>query len=108
MAEPITYHDEMLARGWTWDDESRHYLELGARDRQGCPILNMRVSEWEPGVWVANYGVPGIGYGRFIRHATPIAAADEAEAWLKAVLAPLQFLWLKIEATTPCADPARA
>ena len=96
--------ESMAARGWTWDPESRSFLALGARDRQDCPVIGMRVGLWDPGVWVANYGVPGIGYGTFKRHATPIEAAEEAEAWLHEVLTPFRFAWLRVEAastTTP-------
>lgn len=97
------HHDAMIARGWTWNEEIRCYTCMGAEDRQGCPILNMRVSHWwpdrvEPNEWVASYGVPGIGYGTYKRHATPMGAADEAEAWLRGVLAPMALPWLNIGA----------
>ena len=54
----------------------------------------MRVSLWDGAEWIANYGVPGIGYGTYKRHATPMEAADEAEAWLRSVLAPMGLPWL--------------
>lgn len=87
----------MAARGWTWSDQCPMFIALGAMDRQGCPIINMRVEEWETGEWVANFGVPGIGYGTFKRHATPMEAADEAEAWLRSALAPLALPWLRVD-----------
>jgi hypothetical protein len=93
------YREQMEARGWMWDDELRMFLALGARDRQDCPIINLRVDEWAPGVWMAHYGVPGIGYERFIGRPTPMAAADEAEAWLRNVLAPLRLPWLNVQVT---------
>jgi hypothetical protein len=107
MRTPNAEHLEaMTARGWTWDPESRSFLALGARDRQDCPVIGTRVSLWDPGEWVANYGVPGIGYGTFKRHATPIEAAEEAEAWLREVLAPFRFAWLRVEAApTTTQDP---
>ena len=99
MRTPNAEHlESMAARGWTWDPESRSFRAIGARDRQASPMISMRVSLWESGAWVANYGVPGIGYGTFKRHATPIEAAEEAEAWLREVLTPFRFAWLRIEA----------
>lgn len=98
MSAARIHHDAMIARGWTWNEETRCYTCMGARDQQNCPILNMRVSLWDPGVWVANYGVPGIGYGTYKRHATPMGAADEAEAWLRSVLEPMALPWLNIGA----------
>ena len=99
MKTPNAEHlESMAARGWAWDPESRSFLAIGARDRQDCPILNLRVNEWEPRGWMAHYGVPGIGYGTFKRHATPMEAAEEAEAWLREVLTPFRFAWLRVEA----------
>jgi hypothetical protein len=100
-AAHLPHLDAMTARGWTWNEEYRQFFAFGARDQQNCPILNMRVSEWEQGVWMANYGVPGIGYGRFTRRSSPLDAAQEAEDWLREVLAPLHFPWLQIAKATP-------
>ncbi len=97
----LPHLEAMAARGWTWDEEYWQFIALGARDSAGCPMLNMRVSEWETGVWMAAYGVPGIGYGRFTRHSSPLDAAQEAEDWLREVLAPLHFPWLQIAKAAP-------
>lgn len=108
MRTPNAEHLEaMTARGWTWDPEYRSFLALGARDRQNCPMISMRVSLWDPGVWVANYGVPGIGYGTFKRHASPMEAAEEAEAWLHEVLTPFRFAWLRVEVAHPMTQDSR-
>lgn len=97
----LPYLNIMAARGWTWNEEIWQFVALGATDRQGCPILSLRVGGWDGSTWMANYGVPGIGYGCYVRRATPMEAADEAEAWLRGVLAPLTFPWLHIDKATP-------
>ena len=97
----LPYLNIMAARGWTWNEEIWQFVALGATDRQDCPILSLRVSECSDGTWIAHYGVPGVGYERRIRRATPMEAADEAEAWLRVVLAPLTFPWLHIDKATP-------
>ena len=96
-----TYIEQMSARGWEWDAESRMFKALGGRDSMGQPIISLRVSEWEPGAWQARYGVPGISYERFTERKTPMAAADDAEAWLREVLAPLRFPWLNVYGGAP-------
>ena len=98
MSTPETHQEAMAERGWTWNEEIDCYACMGAEDRQGCSVLNMRVTRWEEGTWMAHYGVPGIGYGTCKRHATPMEAADEAEAWLRGVLAPMGLPWLRIGA----------
>ena len=90
------YRDQMAARGWEWDEEVRSFRAAGGQDRQGCPVINLRVSERDSSVWMAHYGTPGIGYESFKRQPTPMAAADEAEAWLREVLAPLRLPWLTV------------
>lgn len=94
----MNHRQEMEARGWAWDDEMQSFVALGSRDWRDCPIITLRVSLWRPEVWMAHYGVPGIGYETFKGQPTPMAAADEAEAWLREVLAPLRLPWLKITA----------
>ena len=84
----------MSVRGWAWSDEICQFICFGGLDRQGCPIINLRVGAWEADVWVAHYGVPGIGYERLTRYATPMAAAAEAEGWLQQVLSPMRLPWL--------------
>lgn len=93
----LPYLAAMSARGWTWNEEYRHFIAFGALDKQGCPILNLRVGEWNDGTWMAHYGVPGVGYERLIERATPMEAADDAEAWLRKVLAPFSFPWLSVQ-----------
>ena len=97
MSKPTNDEIEtMAARGWTWDQEIRAFVALGARDSRGCPIVGLRVRWWGQADWVASYGVPGIDYSPYVKHATPMEAADEAEAWLRSVLLPFRFPWLGV------------
>ena len=91
----------MTARGWAWSAEHGYFHAFGLRDGQNCPILNLRVEDWDDGDWVACYGVPGIGYEGINHHPSPSLAADEAEAWLRGVLEPFRFGWLKVGGARP-------
>ena len=87
----------MTARGWMWNAEHGEFLALGLLDRQSNPILNLRVRWWHSrGGWVAGYGLPSRDYSQIHHHPSPLLAADEAEAWLRGVLEPFRFGWLKV------------
>lgn len=90
------YREQMEARGWLWNEEWNSFRACGGEDSMGRPMLTMGVGAWGDGAWVAHYGMPGHGYDTLTRHPTPMAAADEAEAWLRKVLAPLRLPWLSV------------
>lgn len=71
----------MEARGWRWDAQHRRFA---AADMLVFPCGR----GW---LWGRiQYGISG-------SHPTPDLAADEAEAWLRGVLAELRFPWLRVE-----------
>lgn len=82
--------EAMAARGWTWEPEVSGFA---APDNRAVYAF---VGAYG-GTWVATYGTPGFGYGSRARHASPLLAADEAEAWICAELAKLKFPWLTIQ-----------
>lgn len=92
-------HDEIAAlesRGWTFDPEYTEFAACGMADRQGNPILVCRLRQMGRGGWVASYGVTGCDYSPYTHRPDPLAAADDAEAWLRSVLAPFRFGWLRV------------
>lgn len=88
----------MEARGWTWTGR-RFRAEAGA---PGCtsrtfPLwASVTLYEGATG-WIATYGAASHDWsGDMDAHPTPEAAADEAEAWLRSVLAGFRFPWLVV------------
>ena len=78
----------MLARGWTWCDAG-YFLSF---DRtKGRPPVSGIILPWDISgrMWCASYGTKGVGYDNMAPHPTPMAAADEAEAWFRHVVAGL-------------------
>lgn len=97
----------MEARGWRWEPcadlhAGGSFVVSAGTMRDGAGVLRMRVvlysTQWpeDAGRWGALYGTPGVGFERLTRHPTPDLAADEAEAWLRGVLADLRFPWLRV------------
>ena len=99
--EQITAMD---ARGWTWEAWSRSFRPIGMGD---VPVVYLRVRENGDLGWIPSYGAGPIDYSPWEAHADPILAADEAETWLRSVLAPFRFPWLSV-AATPKQEPVRA
>ncbi len=89
----------MEARGWTWmagiDTFSANvviHVMYGDAHRFGASVW------WtERHGWKANYGWTGASFAKNDAHPTPEAAADEAESWLRSVLAGFRFPWLTIK-----------
>ena len=112
-ADPTTPTAEQIAameaRGWTWEPcEGLHvggtFVAAAGKMLDGQAIIRMRVvlysRKWpeDAGRWGALYGTPGVGFDRLARWPTPELAADEAEAWLRDVLAQFRFPWLRLGA----------
>lgn len=98
MGEPTTEQIvTMKARGWAWDGR-RFRVESGSKGSASgtCPLW-ATVRRYDIG-WIATYGATSHDWsGDMDGHPTPLLAADEAEAWLRVVLAGFAFPWLKVE-----------
>ena len=86
----------MDARGWTYDTDIPSFF-VRSEDVRGNVILMMRIHPWRGEGWTAGYGVTGCDYGNYRTHyLDPLTAADEAESWLRGVLAEFRFPWLRV------------
>ena len=85
----------MEARGWRWDPEWRDFSIVSSDDTYR---IALRVRPWHDG-WAADYGWTGVSFAPLNEHPDPLTAADEAEAWLRSILAPLasRLPWLHID-----------
>lgn len=89
----------MEARGWFVRPE----FPLQFTANPSCRIV-MRVRPWVGPLerWIACYGWAGVDLSSHTQHATPEAAAAEAEAWLRGELSGFCFPWLTV---TPAREP---
>lgn len=85
----------MEARGWAWNGR-RFRAESAPAGTSGHYVIGATVNHWGD-AWRAVYGWTGVGFDKLTPHDTPLLAADEAEAWLRGVLAGFKFPWLKME-----------
>lgn len=81
--------EAMAARGWEWSPEAKGFGTPETKGIYGFVGLYAAT-------WVASYGTPGFGYGSRARHTSPLLAAAEAEAWIRAELGKLKFPWLVV------------
>lgn len=88
---------EMEARGWAWHGHGFGFGAFSGRDNNGIAIVGLSVIPWGAGYWAATYGTVGNNYLPYNRHADPLAAADEAEQWIRGVLAGFRFPWLEVK-----------
>lgn len=88
----------MEARGWTWSPEAGSFSARGPAFEESHEV-SLRVWWWSGRNWVADYGWTGYSFSGYRKHPDPLAAADEAEAWLRGALAGFRFPWLTV--TTP-------
>lgn len=84
----------MEARGWTWD--GRRFRATGGKPGSSSGTTALWATVRAHGdEWVAIYGTATHDWSALdVVHTTPEAAADEAEAWLRGVLAGFRFPWL--------------
>lgn len=87
----------MTRPGWTYDAESECYSARASASKDCTYALSISVFRWNSGEWVANYGWSGVSFSAYNKHPTPEAAADEAEAWLRGMLAQFDFPWLEVK-----------
>jgi len=86
----------MEARGWTWLPERGRFRADSANASSGPPyVIGASVYVFD-GAWIASYGWTGVSFDNMDPHPTPLEAADEAEAWLRGVLAGFRFPWLVV------------
>jgi hypothetical protein len=83
----------MAARGWTHDPKYNDFRCGGGtveaiRDAP-TPAIYGWIYPTANKLWMADYGTRGHGWGTMKRHPDPMAAADEAEAWFRHVVAGL-------------------
>lgn len=100
MADPLTPTPEQIAameaRGWAWDGRS-FVANCGTQGPASkMRPLWVRVRPSSDLGWIATYGAAGYDWGDMDNHADPLLAADEAEAWLRSVLAGFRFPWLQV------------
>ena len=84
----------MAERGWTHEGV-RFRASSSQADRNGDYFIRLCVYLYD-GHWFASYGWTGVGFDGMDPHPDPLLAADEAEAWLRGVLAGLRFGWLEV------------
>ena len=87
----------MKRQGWTYDAGSNTYSARASASKDCTYALSIRVFRWSSGEWVADYGWSGVSFSAYNRHPTPELAADEAEAWLRGMLAGFSFPWLEVK-----------
>lgn len=85
----------MAARGWDHEPGTRDF-SARASVSHGYTV-SLRVWQWDPGVWTADYGWSGVSFSAYAKHSDPAAAADEAETWLRGVLGAFRFPWLRVD-----------
>lgn len=93
-AEQIAAMEE---RGWAWNAGNTAFVAVAVVGYDYR--IALRVWWWhdEEGGWVADYGWTGVSFASYsTRFADPLAAADEAEAWLRGVLSGFRFPWLMV------------
>lgn len=89
--------EAMEARGWTWNGRA-FVANCGTKGAASATHpLWARVRPYSDLGWIATYGAASHDWtGDMDRYADPLAAADEAEAWLRTVLAGFRFPWLTV------------
>lgn len=92
-AEQIAAMEE---RGWAWDGR-RFAARAGVAGAHSLTFpLHATVRHHGDG-WLAFYGAASHDWSSLeVSHPDPLAAADEAEAWLRGLLSQLRFPWLRV------------